>query len=415
MRGKHVSTKADTQEIDKIREERPVASFTYEDEETVKKMPKTLPKWVYRSVLILAAAAVILAIGLNAGNLTPNKIVNWLKVQIMGVSASDGFPVSITGSNVMKENFTQQAGVAAVLSDTSLSFINTAGEEVSSIHHSFSDPALASAEGMYMLYNVGSTGYILESGGETLLNGTAPNDLLAAAVAQNGRYLLGMQGSDGASYFNVYFKDGTLQYNYIFAKDYITAVTLNYDGSYGAVATVRSEKGELISKITVFDFQSAEPVTSYEMHGTLLLGLYWSDNGQLYGVGDTAAVSADTATFTFREYYFESRQLTAFHFDENKAYVSVSSYEHTGPSTILVIDGSQEYKKIETGSRVEDISVSGSVVGTLEETSVNFYDAGNGNLIGSASAGTDAKSIALINNRSAFVLGVNEIRATEMK
>ena len=96
---------------------------------------------------------------------------------------------------------------------------------------------------------------------------------------------MGMQSPQGASYLNVYLKNGTVQYNYLFARDYITAVALNYDASYGAACTVHSEKGEMVSKITIFNFREQDPIAEYETRGNLLLGVYWSENGNIYAVG----------------------------------------------------------------------------------------------------------------------------------
>ena len=70
---------------------------------------------------------------------------------------------------------------------------------------------LCQAEGRYLLYNAGSTGYITLSGTDTVAQGSEDRPILAGAIAPNGKFALGTQGEDGASQLNVYQKEATRQ------------------------------------------------------------------------------------------------------------------------------------------------------------------------------------------------------------
>lgn len=416
---KKVDSRADTQKIVKLRDyQEQEAFFEYEDEEEageerLKKM--RAPKAVYRVVVILILLILALAFWLNRDKLTLENIATWVKLQFVGAGQGDGFPVPITGSSVSASNFTAYNGDAMVLSDTALTMVDPSGKTQLSLRHSLNQPAMRSVRGQTLLYNQGSTAYLLLSGTETKVRGTAEREILSGVVAPNGRYALGVQGADGASELNVYQKDGTLQYTYAFAKDYITAITMNYDGVYGAVCTVRTERGELVSKVTVFDFNQPEPIASYETRDNLLLDAYWTESGDLYAVGESALLMAKSTDYAFTEYSYNGRQLTAYRLDQNRAFLSISAHEHAGACTLLVFRGNGDPVRIESPERIVSLSASGGTVGALVDTELVFYDYSTGVEQGRVDGGSDAKSIALGSERKAYVLGVSEIRMVEIE
>ncbi len=417
--GKKVSSKADTQEIVKLEDFQDAeARIEYEEEEAegeerLKKI--RIPKAAYRVALILLVLVLGLALWVNRENLAPQQVMDWIKLQFMGSSQGDGFPVPITGSVVSASNFTSCGGNALVLSDTSLTMLDPSGKELLSLRHSLNQPVMRTAAGWTLLYNQGSTGYLTLSGTETKVSSTSEREILVGAVSQSGKFALGTQGADGASQLDVYQKSGDTQFQYEFAKDYITAIALNYDGTYGAVCTVRTEKGEMVSKITVFDFNNPEPVASYETRENLLLDAVWTEGGDLYAVGNSALLRADSSHFEFTEYSYEGRQLTAYRLDQGRAFLAISAHEHAGPSTLLVFRGSEEPVRVEASARIAALSVSGGTVGLLVGGNVLFYDYSTGQQQGAVSAGSDSKSVALSSERLAYVLGVSEVRTVEIE
>ncbi len=421
-KGKHTGSRADTRELPELRDRddrEPKALFEYEDdgeesggEERLKKMK--VPKAVYRVGIILLVLVLALALWINRDSLDPEQIGQWLKVQFMGSGQGDGFPVAIVGSSVSPSNFTSYGGNVYILSDTALTILSSSGKELLSLRHSLNEPVLRAAHGKTLLYNQGSTGYTVLSGTEKTLSDTAEQNILVGDVAQSGRFALGFQGSDGASEFQVYQKDGSLQYHYLFAKDYITAIALNYDGTWGLVCTMRGEKGGITSKATVFDFNQEEPVASFEIQGDLLIDACWTEGGDLYAVGDSALLRAQSSDYAFEEYNYEGRQLTAYRMDQGRAFLSISAYEHAGPCTLLVFHGMEEPLEVESDQRIVSLSASGGTIGALVESSARFYDYSTGEELGRADAGSDAKSLALSSERMAYILGVSEIRAIQL-
>lgn len=384
-----------------------------------KKELRQLPRAVYIISLVLIFAVVGLSLWTNREYLTWDNIKESVKLQVKGEEIGDGFPVPITGANVYEGYFLSYDGGAVTLSNTALTAVNSTGMEKFSVRHSLSEPVLQAAGNRYLLYNSGGKGYIVLSGGKVLADATAEMDILTGGICPRGKFALGMESSYGATRLEVYMADGSLQYEYPFSNDYITAIAMNYDGTYGAVCTVRSEKGEMVSTLTIFDFNQEEPVTRFETRENLLLAAYWAENGAIYGVGDTALVYGRSGDYQFSEYDYQGRQLTAFTLSSGRAFLSISAYEHGGTSTLLAFNGNEAFGennpvRMELEDRVKSVSVSGGTVGVLMGSQAVFLDYSTGMELGRAQAGDDAKGIALGSERRAYILGVSEIRAAEI-
>lgn len=399
-------------------EEAPKAAVEYDgepEEEAGQKMGWQAPKAFYRAAVVLVVLVLGLALWVNRESLTPENIWSWMQTQVMGAQGGDGYPVSITGSAVSQGNFTSYGGNAVVLSDTAFTVLGPSGQEVFSQRHSLNQPVLKEAAGNYLLYNQGSTGYLIASGTEVRLEDSAGQDILAGAVAANGRFALATQGKEGAADLTVYLETGEVQFTYSFAQDYITSLALSADGTSGIVCTVRSQGGELVSKVTVFQFDQADPVTQYESRDNLLLGASWGENGMLYAVGDSSLLWARASDLAFSEYSYQGRSPTAFRLEGGQAYVSISAYEHAGASTLLVFRDAGDPVEIQAEARIQALSVSGGTVGALIGQELVLYDASTGGELARADAGSDAQSIALSSESTAYVLGVSEVRRIQVR
>ena len=219
-------------------EEAPQATIEYGEEEAAageQKKARQVPKALYRVAVVLLVLVLGLAIWVNRGNLTPQNICNWIQVQITGTGEGDGYPVAITGSSVSEGNFLSAEGNAVALSDTALTILGPSGQELFSQRHSYNQPILKAASGQYLLYNQNSTGYMVVSGTQLHLESSTEQDILAGAIAPNGRFALATQGADGATDVTVYLATGEEQFTYSFAQDYVTALALNADGTWAMV------------------------------------------------------------------------------------------------------------------------------------------------------------------------------------
>lgn len=368
------------------------------------------------SIIIFAVALSVL-LWLNRDRLSPARIVNWFQTSLTGGAVGDGYPISVTGTNVDTDNFMTADGNCVALSDTALSVNDSLGNSTFTIGHSYNEPALSYSYGKYLLYNMGGTGFTLLTDGDDAEKKNAEDKISAGAISGNGRYALLEQPADYTCDLNVYDSNSNdsdgigdkLLYTFHFAENYGVAVALNSDGSKGAVATVSSDRGELYTEITILDFAQPEPVASFISAGNLVTELMWGDNGMIYAVGDTKTVIC-TRNNEFTEYDYGGKTVTAVSLAGSKAYVSVSGYEHNGPSTLLVFSSAEAPLEIPLENIITDISSYGSVVSVLCDNTVRSFDSGNGEAIASVESGYDAKGLAMTDESHSYVLGVNQIR-----
>lgn len=395
--------------------EEPLAVFEYEDTPKNRTSPeeiKKVPKAVYRAGAILILVIIALALWLNRESLKPANIKTWFTLQLKGDEVAEGFPVGVKGNQVDVGGFQKAAGSAAVLSDTALTVLQNNGTETSYIRHSFANPALKTAGGYSLIYDVGMEGYLLASGQDELLNQKADSKLYFADVAANGNFVLGTQDGEYASELAAYKKDGTPLYRYSFAFGYGVAAALNPSGTGGAVCTLNSSGGELTSTITILDFSRADPVLEYSLSGNMVIDLFWTDAGKIMAVGDSGVSVLSATESSQTDYSYSGRKITAYCADGEKLFTALSDYEYGGNGSIVIFDTRQkETTVIETDKRVLSLSASGNSLAALTVGgAVRFYDSTSGQAVQTADAGADARAVALANETSAYVLGASEIR-----
>lgn len=367
---------------------------------------------LYRVVVVLAAAIFALIVVENLDNLTPANIINWVRTKVVGIGLGDGYPTSLVGSTADPANFGAEDGSLYVLSDTALTVYNSSAKQLFSTRHSYSEPTVSAANNRYLLYNMGSTGYRVETAAGTEISGVAESDITAAAICSSGKFAMAVQPTDYASRVLVYKPNGTLQYRYNFADTHITAIALNHDGTKGAVAAITSRSGELVTQITMLDFSKEQPVAQYESRGNFIFSMLWSRDDTVIAVGDTETLVGDIDGFS--AYGYGGRTITAYCMTESRAIVSVSKYEYGGVSTLLIFKDSPVPVEAELPGRAVWLSGVGAKAGALISGQVVSVDLVTGELEAGCEAASDTKSIAMADEGTVYMLGVREVRKANL-
>ncbi|MEG1426341.1 MAG: DUF5711 family protein, partial [Oscillospiraceae bacterium] len=321
-------------------------------------------KHLLRIIVLLFLSVFLLIMWLNRDNFSPENLGTWFKTKIMGAGVGDGFPVPLTGTSASSGNFFDSDGNCVVMSDTSLSVLNSTGREIFSYRHSYNNPAISGSQGKYLLYNIGGTGFSLVSPGRDTQKKVAPDKISLGALAKNGRYALSLQSPNYASQLNVYLPGGTLKATYKFAEGYASGLAINSDCTGGMLSTILSENGKLYSKLYVYDFNKEEPVATYTTENNVITEIGYHQNGSYYAVGDKKLVHMDPAG-VFSEYDYSGKNLTATSLDSETILISVSSYPRNGACTILVFTGSATPTVLQTDDHVSDLSAYATVFAAL--------------------------------------------------
>ncbi len=365
---------------------------------------------------ILIIAAVIVVIGLvvfavaNRDALTPDKIGNWVKYDLLG-SSDKGFPVNIIGSNVSVGNFQSGGGITYV-SDTSFSSVSPEGNEIGYNQHSFSKPVMETAGDNVIIYNLGGNGYVV--GKKDKLNPIKDTDnyVITADINSNGVYCVVTQTDGYLSKLHVYNSKGEKLYAYSFSEYYINSVSLNPNGSGCVACGVTGDNGSLLGIAYVLDFASKEPVATYSLDETTVYDCEYFNSNSVCIVGSDAAYTIDIRGGKLNEVEYGNKQLTAFDIDINtNAFVLSLSRSADGRKCSLnYVNINGEIVNVnDTKRAVESISLFKNRIAVLDSNKCYIYNT-DGKALGNVDAGTGAKAVRLESTDSAYILGINEIR-----
>ncbi|NLJ30074.1 MAG: hypothetical protein GX424_00470 [Clostridiales bacterium] len=402
----------DTTEID-MNHPRSGASRRKKRKETKE---RRVPRWVFRVIFILFLSVAGVLLWFNRNNLTPANLLEWVQTQAVGLGIGDGYPYSIAGSTVSSGNFRSVNHEIFMLRDTELTVLNSTAKELISRPHSFSKPVLKVGGLRSLIYNLGGKGYQIESQSGTLAKGNAENNILAGAIAQNGRYALITQADGYFGCLTAYSAKKEVLFHYWFSDYYPTAAALNADGTGAVVTAVSAKNGGLTSAVYLIDFGSTkavEPIAVYSEN--MLTDVSWADNGTAVVVGDRMASVIQTSTRKKTDYDYQGLLLSAYDMDAGRAALALTPYRGAAQTTLAVLDSSGKTTSVQLKQAVSSVSLYGDCAAALSGSQVLFYSASTGTRLGACDAGSDAKAIALGGEQSVYILGVSEVRSASAK
>ena len=175
-----------------------------------------------------------------------------------------------------------------------------------------------------------------------------------------------------------------------------------------------SRNGSLVTRITVLDFSETEPIAEYESENNLVLGLTWTADNRVLAVGDQAALVSD-GSFAFESCSYDGRTVTSYCLTDSRAVVSVSNYAYGGDSTLLIFGSSAQPVEAALPGRAAWLSSSGSKVAALLADRVVSVDLTTGRVEAACEDVSDTKGIAMGDESTVYMLGVQEIRKENLK
>lgn len=371
----------------------------------------TIPRWVYRVILILALSVLAVLGWMNRDNLAPASVLEWVQDRVVGMGVGDGYPHSIAGTDVLPRNFLSADGNLYAASDTALTVLNSTAKELVSRQHSFGSPVLKLSGGRALLYNLGGTGCRVETLSKTAAKFNAAGNIVAGALARQGAYALLTEADGYLGELTSYTADGREQFHYWFSDYYPTAVALNADASKAAVTGVTAKDGSVVSAVYLLDLNSSkaqQPLALYD--GNLLFDVAWDGDSAVTAFGDQAVELIDAGSRSKAEYSYGGMQLTAYCSAPDRAVLGLSSYEGSSASSFVVLNRSGgKLLSAQLQGTIRSVSAFGGASAVLCGSKAYLYPSGEGP-VQSRDVGGDAKALALRNESSAYLLGVSEVR-----
>ena len=381
-----------------------------------------ISRWFYYilGILLVAALGALIFVGLRS--CSTEEVTDWYNTTTKGQGLGDGFPAQIVGNNISVGNFFSVNKDVVAVSDTALLRLNTTAKVQLNHQHSYNRPILKVAGDKMMVYNLGSTGYSIETNEKTIHKADAGNNIMAADLAENGRYALVTDTTGYPSQMTVYLENNQEQYKYSFAGYYVTGIALNHDATGAVVTAISAENGGIISAVYVFDFTKETPTAVLTYPDTLITGIEYNRNGTVVAVGDTMTSIINSSTGTKVDYPYSDRQLSGYSIDGDYVALALEPYDSASTNQIVILDQTGNvFASLDITEKATSISLLGDTVAILQRGTAIAYsvnamrnqDTSSGTGVTAFStqdAGTDAKAVALCDESSAYILGISEIR-----
>lgn len=414
FRGKHSEQKAKKLNRDVISYEE-VPLEDYEEQST--KVSTIDAKKIIKIAIVLVVLALIIFIFANRSNLTPENISNWFTYDVLGQGGGQGYPTQLVGTSVEKNNITSSGNTLSYASDTSFVTLSSNASEIQNYQLNYATPAMASSGNNVIVYSLGGTTYDVGTTNEITHSGKTEEEIYACDISSSGVYGVVTNTSGYLSKLYIFNKDNKQIYAYSFSDYYVTALSINPDGTQCVATGISANGGTITGAIYVLDFTKEEPVSVNQITDNTIYKAEYLTGNEVCLIGNTSSLVLNIADNKLTEQSYNQMTLTAYDVNESTGNYAVSlSRSGDGHSCSLqVINARGELiAETETKFKISALTLFKGNIYILENSTVHCFDF-NKNELSKGDSGNGAKQIEITSDGSVYILGVNEIRKIEMK
>lgn len=197
-------------------------------------------------------------------------------------------------SDTVKDVLPFSDGVA-VLTSSSVKYLDASGNEIVTNLHSFSNPRAEINSKTLLLYDSGGYNLRIENNSSEYSSFTFDSVITSAAVGKKGNYAYSLNSDAGyQSHLYVYSLRGAKLFEWGSAGDYIVDIALSDNGKYVAVAVLGIDSAEYYSKIILFKFNSSEPVYTVNLYDTTVYQIDFVSSKKLSVFSDSGVYLTDS-------------------------------------------------------------------------------------------------------------------------
>lgn len=311
-------------------------------EELRRRRKKRSRRRFWRRVGVLAALVALVAVLWNHWDtLAPDKLLAQLQDSMNNTAGS--YPVDVSGSNV--QALVQCQSYTVTLSDSYLTYYSSSGSELARYGCTYSTPLLCTAGKYALVAEQEGHRWQLHTRSMTLVESTASQSILAAAVNEKGQVALLTQGGQGYTVeLSVYDRKGTLLYTRSRNRQAV-GVALSPTGSQVALLSVEAVNGVLNSVVEAFSVTSeqTEALYAYTVADTLLLRVDYLSGERLVALGEQGCWLLDEATAASpKTVTLAGQRVLGYATTADGFALAVRNYGDTGGGEVLVVNGRGE-------------------------------------------------------------------------
>lgn len=289
-----------------------------------------------------------------------------------------GFPVSFS-SNAIRSVSAVGAHLY-VLTDETLSLVTSTGAYQLLKVIGYVEPVLRS-NGKYGLVFDRLTGKFLVFANDKILyenESEKKSQILDAAVAADGSFLVACKGDESASYLTYYSPEGEPLFQWSCAKDHIVAVSLAENKRDILCAALNAENGEIITKLYLLDTFADQTQWEYKLKGAAAVECFFASSNKVGVVCTDRRVIIDTKKkkATPNEFDYPETLLALDSDGTQTAIVTPKFGSFDAYEVRLLNESNKEAYVFETNARVIDICCVGKRTYLLTENAVVAVSAG---------------------------------------
>lgn len=296
--------------------------------------------------LIILVVLMLLLLAANAfAGTTISGIGNALTGYVEKLSSGNGYPYDISSEN-LKNVYPSDSNII-LLTDVYARTLSPGAKMKLNVQHNYSAPVVDANGSRFIIYDRDSKHYRVVNGKTISDQMEAEGNILTCDMAGNGSFAIASRSEQTASTFTVYDRKFNEVFKWNSSSDHIIDVALTDNGKYVAVAALGAEKGEVYSKVLIFNVKSSEALGEFKFSGTAVADLHFTSRGYLYISGDNMFTIIDKNKSEIKsQETFEAGALKFISVGENgETAVMFSKYgsDNTGTVKYYSYKGEESY------------------------------------------------------------------------
>ncbi len=283
------------------------------------------------AVVVLTVFAAVFISAKTVGNVAVSNVTDGFR-RFFTNSEVQNFPYSVNSLGVKEiKKFGKDI---LVLCDNKYFVLSSSGKEGRSISLDSADTRAVQNNGRAMVYDYRKGSVKLLSKTETLADVAVNAKITASAIGRTGCFAVATPDEKAMSTATVYSADQSVKFSWSCATERIIAMAFTNNCKRIAIAAVGAESAAVYSRVVVFDLNSETPAADLRFNDTLVLGVSFSSNDDLFIVGDNCyTVYNKSFEETAKEKYAEN-SLAAFELSEDGAAIAVSEFGGSQTSVV---------------------------------------------------------------------------------
>lgn len=379
--------------------------------EYIKNFIDKIPKKIVKVFIILLLSSFSVIIIINREKFSPDYIGTFFADSFTEFSFGPGFPLKINGNRVCCENFKVVDKDVILLSDLSLTALNSSASKMLQKQHSYQNPILKTCSTRAIIYDLGGKNLEVTSKSKTLHTANTDYNIISADISNYGTFAVVTETKGFLAQLTVFSKDSrNVYYRYNFANHYITDVAIREDGRSAAVCGTTAKEGSVISSVYVFDYNREEPLAKIDYNDNMFIRLEYLSNGNVVAIGDKLISVINPSRGTHEDYFYDNKNIVGFDVNKKDGVLLALSLSEDGTNTDMVIIGQNGKleKSFHTEHSVKSVSFSHHKLAALSYGKVYVYNF-VGRLLTSFDVNIDTKNIRLFSGKELYTLGLTDV------